>query len=136
MTFSRRVNNKTMKNRLFLARAELFLVACLGLVALSIPASSLITPASAAGDECSQTKAKSVTALDDAKAPAGVSEDAVAKSRASYGRLPISFELNRGQTNKKVKFLSRGQGFGLFLNSHWPGPLFEQDLHEGRHPRC
>ena len=33
----------------------------------------------------------------------------------SYGKLPLSFELNRGQTDAKVKFLSRGGGYTLFL---------------------
>jgi hypothetical protein len=33
----------------------------------------------------------------------------------SYGDLPLSFEFNEGQTNKQVKFLTRGQGYSLFL---------------------
>ncbi len=33
----------------------------------------------------------------------------------SYGKLPLSFELNQGQTDKEVKFLSRGPGYSLFL---------------------
>lgn len=33
----------------------------------------------------------------------------------SFGRLPLSFEANEGQTNPRVKFLSRGQGYTLFL---------------------
>ncbi|HEU0186071.1 MAG TPA: SBBP repeat-containing protein [Blastocatellia bacterium] len=33
----------------------------------------------------------------------------------AYGRLPIRFEANAGQTDAKVKFLSRGGGYGLFL---------------------
>ncbi|MBC2695739.1 MAG: hypothetical protein HF982_10790 [Desulfobacteraceae bacterium] len=35
----------------------------------------------------------------------------------SYGRLPLSFEANHGQTDAKVKFLSRGSGYNLFLTS-------------------
>jgi len=35
----------------------------------------------------------------------------------SYGRLPLSFEVNDGQTDNQVKFLSRGQGYTLFLTS-------------------
>ncbi|MDD5035849.1 MAG: hypothetical protein PHE55_13945 [Methylococcaceae bacterium] len=31
----------------------------------------------------------------------------------SYGKLPLSFEANRGQTDDQVKFLSRGQGYSL-----------------------
>ncbi len=33
----------------------------------------------------------------------------------SYGKLPLSFEVNRGQTDAKVEFLSRGSGYTLFL---------------------
>ncbi|AXC10399.1 Cell surface protein [Acidisarcina polymorpha] len=34
---------------------------------------------------------------------------------ASYGKLPLSFEANQGQSDPQVKFLSRGQGYSLFL---------------------
>jgi len=33
----------------------------------------------------------------------------------NYGRLPLSFEANQGQTDPQVKFLSRGRGYALFL---------------------
>lgn len=32
-----------------------------------------------------------------------------------YGKLPINFESNVGQTDEKVKFLARGHGYSLFL---------------------
>ncbi len=35
----------------------------------------------------------------------------------SYGKLPLYFEANRGQTDPQVKFLSRGPGHTLFLAS-------------------
>jgi hypothetical protein len=34
-----------------------------------------------------------------------------------YGRLPLRFEANQGQTVPQVKFLSRGRGYSLFLTS-------------------
>ncbi len=34
---------------------------------------------------------------------------------ANYGKLPLSFEANQGQTDGQVKFLSRGRGYSLFL---------------------
>jgi hypothetical protein len=34
---------------------------------------------------------------------------------ANYAQLPIRFEANRGQTDARVKFLSRGGGYTLFL---------------------
>jgi hypothetical protein len=33
----------------------------------------------------------------------------------TYGKLPLSFEENQGQVDEKVKFLSRGSGYTLFL---------------------
>src|SRR2546429_5803027 len=33
----------------------------------------------------------------------------------SYGKLPLNFEANQGQTDPRVKFLSRGNGYSLFL---------------------
>jgi hypothetical protein len=36
----------------------------------------------------------------------------------TYGKLPLAFEANRGQSDKQVKFLSRGQGYTLFLTGN------------------
>ncbi len=33
----------------------------------------------------------------------------------AYGRLPLTFERNEGQADARVKFLSRGRGYSLFL---------------------
>jgi Calx-beta domain/Bacterial Ig-like domain (group 3)/MBG domain/Beta-propeller repeat len=43
--------------------------------------------------------------------------DAIAKSRLSesYGRLPLHFESNKGQTDGRAHFISRGNGYNLFL---------------------
>ena len=38
-----------------------------------------------------------------------------ARLAEAYGRLPLSFELNDGQAERKVRFLSRGPGYTLFL---------------------
>jgi len=35
----------------------------------------------------------------------------------NFGRLPLSFEANQGQTDARVKFVSRGDGFGLYLTA-------------------
>jgi len=43
----------------------------------------------------------------DPKAQARILED--------YGKLPLSFEANHGQTDARVKFLSRTGGYSLFL---------------------
>ena len=41
-----------------------------------------------------------------------------ARLLATYGKLPLSFEANQGQTDPEVKFLSRGSGYTLFLTSN------------------
>jgi len=38
-----------------------------------------------------------------------------ARLLGDYGRLPLQFEENRGQTDAQVRFLSRGAGYALFL---------------------
>lgn len=45
--------------------------------------------------------------------------DAATKVRIAegYGRQPLGFEANRGQTDKDVQFVSRGAGYTLFLTS-------------------
>jgi hypothetical protein len=35
--------------------------------------------------------------------------------RQAYGELPLSFEVNQGQVDPDIKFLSRGQGYALLL---------------------
>src|SRR5580692_2282233 len=40
-----------------------------------------------------------------------------AKAATTYGSLPMSFEGNVGQTDPRVKFLSRGSGYVVFLTS-------------------
>jgi hypothetical protein len=55
-------------------------------------------------------------------------EQSKLRATEAYGKLPLSFERNQGQTNGQVKFLSRGSGYNLFLTSteavlslHQPG---------------
>jgi hypothetical protein len=41
--------------------------------------------------------------------------DLKVQAQSNYGKLPLSFEINQGQTDAQVKFLARGQGYTLFL---------------------
>src|SRR5712672_4733161 len=47
--------------------------------------------------------------------PAAAATDA--RVSESYGKLPLHFEANRGQTDKAVRFLSRGAGYSLYLTA-------------------
>src|ERR1039457_6817284 len=49
--------------------------------------------------------------------PIEEARDAKAAKAALLG-VPLSFEANQGQTDSQVKFLSRGDGYSLFLTSH------------------
>src|SRR5687768_1035667 len=46
-----------------------------------------------------------------------VDQASQARISTAYGKLPMSFEANRGQTDAQVKFLTRGDGYSLFLTS-------------------
>jgi hypothetical protein len=38
-----------------------------------------------------------------------------AETLETFGQLPLAFEANQGQTDKNVRFISRGSGYGVFL---------------------
>ena len=50
-------------------------------------------------------------------APAATDQTTRSSANEAYGKLPLSFEINEGQTDGRVKFLSRGAGYKLFLTS-------------------
>jgi hypothetical protein len=41
-----------------------------------------------------------------------------APAHEAYGKLPLSFEANNGQTDPRVQFLARGAGYSLFLTGN------------------
>jgi hypothetical protein len=64
-------------------------------------------------------------ALEDRTVPSGA-------SLASYGELPLSFEVNRGQTAAPVNYLARGSGYTLFLSATQATlGLTQQPAHKG-----
>ena len=57
---------------------------------------------------------------------AGLAVDRVSPKQrliANYGNLPLSFEANGGQSDRQITFISRGLGFGLFLNKQGEAQL-------------
>jgi hypothetical protein len=46
---------------------------------------------------------------------------AIQRDAASYARIPLSFQPNQGQVNPAVQYVSRGQGYSLFLT---PGEAY------------
>jgi uncharacterized repeat protein (TIGR01451 family) len=53
---------------------------------------------------------------------------------ATYGRLPLMFEPNQGQTDARVRFLARGSGYGLYLTAHDAVLALQNSSTESRHP--
>jgi hypothetical protein len=47
----------------------------------------------------------------------GTSTSLGARAQANYGKLPLRFEANQGQTGSPVRFLSRGKGYTAFLTA-------------------
>src|SRR5882762_5743257 len=47
--------------------------------------------------------------------PAGIPKTSKQHLVEAYGKIPLSFEANQGQTDSRVKFLAHGQGYTLFL---------------------
>ena len=63
------------------------------------------------------TKHRQVWAWSIAAAATCVSAFAAPRPANDYGKLPLTFEENAGQTDGRVKYLSRGAGYTLFLTS-------------------
>ncbi|MGE5326444.1 MAG: hypothetical protein ACM3NO_05355, partial [Deltaproteobacteria bacterium] len=70
-----------------------------------------------AGSAAAQTKSAMVQASAANGKNMSASSNAAASAHLieSYARIPLSFEMNHGQTNSQVKFLSRGAGYTFFL---------------------
>ena len=58
--------------------------------------------------------------------PIGVDGRTEAQLLEAFGKLPLRFEPNVGQTDPQVDFLARGQGYVLFLTAGEAVMVFEQ----------
>jgi photosystem II stability/assembly factor-like uncharacterized protein len=52
---------------------------------------------------------------DGEKAAGDSSTPGTSSAAEAYGKLPLQFEANRGQTDERVRFVSRGDGYVMFL---------------------
>ena len=53
---------------------------------------------------------------------------------AKYGALPLSFEANQGQTNAEVRFVARGAGYTVLLQSYEADLLLSKQQLSGERP--
>jgi hypothetical protein len=56
------------------------------------------------------------------------------RARETYGRIPLSFEANRGQTDASVNFLARGAGYALFLKPAEATLVLRDEGRAAEHP--
>jgi hypothetical protein len=97
--------------RTSLARVLIFSLVVIGPI-------NLITQQShASNNSLLHSLAPSVKESAEKTGPQAETVDEATRARVSeaYGKLPLSFEENRGQVDKGVKYLSRGTGYTLFL---------------------
>src|ERR1700730_9436472 len=95
----------------------LMTVCCVGVAFAAMFANYPVPHSSNAGtmsDDVTQSK-RQATSLQ--HSPVQSRSKKVISPNDTYGKLPLGFEANEGQTDKQVKFLSRGRGYGLFLTS-------------------
>src|ERR1700720_1635448 len=59
------------------------------------------------------------------RASASAAPSAAAKNQ--YGKLPLSFEANVGQSDASVQYIARGNGYSLFLSSKGTAFLLKAD---------
>lgn len=84
--------------------------AVFALTTVAVSQLRLQSPKSPQGLSQHAQEAASTSAL-----PGQVSPATRAHVAETYGKLPLTFESNQGQSDKQVRFLSRGEGYTLFL---------------------
>ncbi len=74
-----------------------------------------LSPALAPGQSVSFAGAQSATSPSTGAAEASATTGQLSALNSAYGKLPLSFEANQGQSDPRVRFTSRGNGYALFL---------------------
>jgi len=62
------------------------------------------------------------------------SSEAPQQMLATYGHLPMTFEPNQGQTDRSVRFLARGSGYGLYLTAQQAVLALQRPAANPQHP--
>ncbi|HEX4426971.1 MAG TPA: SBBP repeat-containing protein [Terriglobales bacterium] len=89
----------------------------LGLVLLTVAGAVLLSLDARTAQPVRNGSPAAKLASNSSSAPSSPSTAKQQQIRMAYSQLPLSFELNQGQTDSKVRFLARGGGYGLFLTA-------------------
>jgi hypothetical protein len=98
---------------------------CVTIVGCALLFSVAVVRGRSGQTQTSQPTAQARTETTPAGAPTAL-ERKKARILDAYGKVPLSFEPNRGQTDPRVKFLSRGSGYTVFLTSNEAVLTFQQ----------
>jgi hypothetical protein len=98
---------RSWPSRPFILRNLSVVSGCLLAVALLMPSMQQAAPVDSEAQRSPQATAKTAN-----HKPSKAEQ---ARAVQAYGKLPLSFEANQGQTDHRVRFLSHGSGYSLFL---------------------
>jgi hypothetical protein len=98
-------------------KTKLFLLLLLSLVLASEARISIQRP-SAIGNALNSNAASIGTRSAGVRSGTAKLPTLTLEQSRSYGQLPLSFEVNQGQTDSQVQFLARGSSYTLFLTKN------------------
>jgi hypothetical protein len=98
---------RSWPSRPFILRNLSVVGGCLLAVALLLPSRQQAAPVDSEAQRSPQATAKTANHKP--------SQAEQAHAVQAYGKLPLGFEANQGQTDRRVRFLSHGSGYSLFL---------------------
>lgn len=101
-----------MRRRFLVPRNSLGTLFLAGLTLAHIPCG--LSQAQTSGRVTSIDSSRSDRSLSGLSAPLPTARPDIEEQ---YGKIPLSFEANTGQTDPRVQFLSRGGGYAMFLSS-------------------
>src|SRR5437660_1389798 len=96
---------------------EQFVSACLRVCRAGILVSCLVSGLAWLAHTDAHPRGRTTLAANGSLPGTKANHPAQARLVETYGKLPLSFEANRGQTDKKVRFLARGRDYALFLTA-------------------
>lgn len=131
----RRANNKPQHNTAVKRKKRTVKFSAFNFTAMILAAFALcsVLPDGVSSHAATRRAAATITPRQFASPRALQRNSSQASTRAAYGKLPLSFEANHGQTNPEVKFLSRGQGYTLFLTPTESVLVLSKRAHAPRH---
>src|SRR6266851_9150201 len=98
-----------------MSRVNKTLIGCVSLALLGLIATTVGFGSRASGADLAALKALPTTAQQPAVPSTTVDPALRSKVINAYGKMPLAFEANQGQADPRAKFLSRGQGYEVFL---------------------